>query len=333
MKAPGSKLIAGLVKFLIAAVIILFLSRAGLIDFRSLDVILSQPVKVIVALFLLFLGIVISGYRWALLLRVSGHQFSLSTVMRLQLIGSFFSAYLPGAAGGDLAKGVYLFRMLERNGGRSTAMFTVLIDRAFSLVGLVSIALFLSLYLYFGTPYDTAIHSYVQLTIVVSLALPVMIAIGVFFAKNRERFRMYHHLPDWIERYVKVISILVTDYSDKWNILLCCWFISMIASGTVVLGIAIIASLFSYGPSAVVASISGVFGNLSSAVPITPGGIGIGEAVFSHVCSLLTKQVAPFATIYLTFRLGMYVANLPGGILTLMFTVVPPNGPQSKSTV
>ena len=127
-----------IIKVILTLLLIYLLFKYGLIDIRSLKSIIKRIDLAFFALIFLFAGLLISGIRWWILLRVVGIQLKLKTVLYLQLIGSFFSTYLPGAAGGDVVRGYYIYRLLDSD--RSKAFLSLLMDRAYSLIGLLSIA-------------------------------------------------------------------------------------------------------------------------------------------------------------------------------------------------
>jgi uncharacterized membrane protein YbhN (UPF0104 family) len=93
----------------------------------------------------------------------------------------------------------------------------------------------------------------------------------------------------------------------------------VLATGIVIIGMVTIASIFPFAANPQITAIAGVFGNLFSVIPITPGGLGVGESVFSKVCVELSARIAPFATIYFSFRVGMLIVNIPGMIVSLFY--------------
>jgi uncharacterized membrane protein YbhN (UPF0104 family) len=105
-----------------------------------------------------------------------------------------------------------------------------------------------------------------------------------------------------------------------WTAMLLCAVLSVVASGIVAFGIAIIGSAFAFGPSPAIAALSGLIGNVSSAIPLSPGGLGIGEAVFAKVCIELGSAFAPYATIYLAFRILMMLVSFSGGLVWLTYS-------------
>ncbi|MDH4161445.1 MAG: flippase-like domain-containing protein [Nitrospirota bacterium] len=79
--------------------------------------------------------IFLASLRWRALL--SGSQ-PISKLFSLNLIGSFFNNFLPGAVGGDAVKAYYLYREIGQ-GGRSIA--SVFMDRYMGYTGLLTIGL------------------------------------------------------------------------------------------------------------------------------------------------------------------------------------------------
>jgi uncharacterized membrane protein YbhN (UPF0104 family) len=60
-------------------------------------------------------------------------------------------------------------------------------------------------------------------------------------------------------------------------------------------------------------------GQIACYLPITPGGIGIGEATFASILLLLNPGVTDsYATIYLILRCITYITYLPGMALGLV---------------
>ncbi|MFT0473815.1 lysylphosphatidylglycerol synthase transmembrane domain-containing protein [Pseudomonas antarctica] len=307
-----------IIKLLLAGALVVALLNSGQLDFGSITVVFDHIDLVVPALICLFLGILISGFRWWLLLKATRNVIPLSTVLNLQLMGSFFSTWLPGAAGGDAVKGVQIFRLLES--GRSTALISIVTDRVFAMLGLVSVAMLVSIFLPAAVSPDSEFHQYIGLLrvlVLLSLVGLILLVLGVFVAL---RFSLIERLPIKIRHHLQPFGLTLLMYFRAWPTLLLCWVASLAATGIVIIGMVIIASMFPFAANAEVTAIAGVFGNLFSVIPITPGGLGVGESVFSKVCVELANRVAPFATIYFCFRVGMLVVNIPGMVATLLYS-------------
>ncbi|ASV40058.1 hypothetical protein CI807_28900 [Pseudomonas sp. NS1(2017)] len=307
-----------IVKLMLAGALVVALLNSGQLDFGSIAVVFDHLNLFIPALVCLFLGIVISGFRWWLLLKATRNVVPLSTILNLQLMGSFFSTWLPGAAGGDAVKGVQIFRLLES--GRSTALISIVTDRVFAMIGLVSVAALVSIFLPAAVSPDSEFHQYIgllRILVLLSFLGGGLLVLSVFVALN---FSLIERLPIKIRHHLQPFGLALLMYFRAWPTLLVCWAVSLAATGIVIIGMVIIASMFTFAANAEVTAIAGVFGNLFSVIPITPGGLGVGESVFSKVCVELSNRIAPFATIYFCFRVGMLVVNIPGMIATLLYS-------------
>jgi uncharacterized protein (TIRG00374 family) len=307
-----------LLKISLAVALVVVLLNSGQLDFRSITVVFDNLDLFVPALVCLFLGIVISGLRWWMLLRATGNNIPLVTVINLQLIGSFFSTWLPGAAGGDAVRGVQVFRLLDN--GRSTALLSIVTDRIFAMIGLISIAALITFFLPSAISPDASVFEYIDLLkilVFLSIAGLVFGVLGVFLAL---RFSLIGYFPAKVRHYLHPFGVTILMYFRAWPTLLICWVVSVLATGIVIIGMVTIASIFPFAANPQVTAIAGVFGNLFSVIPITPGGLGVGESVFSRVCVELSARVAPFATIYFSFRVGMLIVNIPGMIVSLFYS-------------
>ena len=96
--------------------------------------------------FLLFLAFMLYGtslliccYRWQLLLKVQEIRLEFLTLLKLSMIGTFFSLVIPGAVSGDIIKMLYIAP--HAKGMTAEAVLTIFLDRVLGLVGLFLVAL------------------------------------------------------------------------------------------------------------------------------------------------------------------------------------------------
>ena len=68
------------------------------------------------------------------------------------------------------------------------------------------------------------------------------------------------------------------------------------------------------GPSAADYGIAGLYALIANSLPVTPGGLGIGEGAFASACIMLAPQAAQaaYGTIFLAFRCVFMLSSLPG---------------------
>jgi uncharacterized membrane protein YbhN (UPF0104 family) len=98
----------------------------------------GQPVHydyLAIAFVVFVASILLTFIRWFYLVRAVELPFRPGDALRLGAIGYFFNTFLPGAVGGDIVKAAFLAR--EHPERRTRAVATVLIDRAIALWALV----------------------------------------------------------------------------------------------------------------------------------------------------------------------------------------------------
>jgi uncharacterized protein (TIRG00374 family) len=81
------------------------------------------------------LAIVLTFLRWYILVRAQDLPFTVPDALRLGFIGFFFNAVMPGSVGGDIIKAAFLAR--EKKDRKTIAVSTVIMDRAIALWALV----------------------------------------------------------------------------------------------------------------------------------------------------------------------------------------------------
>jgi hypothetical protein len=164
-------------------------------------VVQRQPIHagyLAVAFTLFTAALLITLFRWFLLVRALELPITWRDALRFGLIGQFFNTFLPGSVGGDIIKAAALARGQTR---RTHAVATVVMDRVIALWALVwfvalSGSIFWAAGLLTGPAAATAVWIVrIALTIVgVSLALWVLI--GLLPDRRAEKFAArLHRLP------------------------------------------------------------------------------------------------------------------------------------------
>lgn len=127
----------GILKWVIALGIVGYLGYQNREQFERLA---TQPIhwQFLVAAFVLCgSSIILTFYRWYLLVVALDFPFKFSDALRLGFLGYLFNYISPGAVGGDVVKGVLMAR--EQKGRRSVAVATILLDRILGLMGLLMV--------------------------------------------------------------------------------------------------------------------------------------------------------------------------------------------------
>ena len=313
------KLLIILLKILLVGSILVYLVQSGRLNFEKLMLFKDAPEILALMVGALVLVVVpMATFRWWLLLRAIGVQVNPKQTFILTWIGNFFNTTLPGAVTGDVVKGYYVIKA-QHEEGRTRAFMTLLIDRIVGLFGLIVmafLALVLNLELILS---QERLHSLAWMITVLFGATVVFYAIAVFpFKEGRDPFiRLFQRLPAK-KISLKVYSAFKSYQHQKSTLLL-----------TLLLAIGIhtlIALLFFQ-----VANLMGLkemelatqfflmpIGLITVAIPIAPGGIGIGHAAFESLYQLAGfSGGADIFNLFIIVQLGVY---LLGGIPYFLYS-------------
>ncbi|MCO5171236.1 MAG: flippase-like domain-containing protein [Planctomycetes bacterium] len=291
-----------------------WLVSKGHLEPERLERALRKKELIALALALGAFNISTSAARWLLLLRSEGIACSLGAALRLTWIGHFWNMVIPGAVSGDAVKMYYIGRLAP--GKREEAWTTVFVDRLIGMAALVSlstIATVANLDFMLGRPElrNTALTMLAVLLALSGTGLVLSLGVGrrtVVF----ESFRARLPFTDGLRRAYHAMLRLGRR------------------PGTVVL--ALLISLFSHASAVVLAFILGHAADersldfvqycvvvpvalFSNAVPLTPGGIGVGETVLGNLFAWSNGDFAAGTTIMLLYRLTLYALALIGAAL------------------
>src|SRR5208282_678966 len=97
--------------------------------------------------------------------------------------------------------------------------------------------------------------------------------------------------------------------------------VSLIIQGFTLLAFVIIAHNLRVGSATLVdVSFAAPLAMVVNFLPVTPGGLGVGEAAFNQICDWLAPSagIAPYASIFFAFRAVSMVILIPGSISFLV---------------
>jgi len=215
------------------------------------------------------------------------HHLHLSFVdsIRLTLVSAFFSTFLPGSAGGDIAK---MFYAMRENAGRRAEVATILLlDRATGLFSMLLIPLILAPF-FLGTLRAFPVLSD-TLAFVGAISLLTLLAFLLCLFNDPVR-RLVNPGPSvqsrWREHVDRALLVLA-EYRHHPATLLGTTVLAIL-DNFLVIAISALALLV-LNPSSLSANLCLVapLGNVINSLPLTPGGLGVGEAAFSKLFSLV----------------------------------------------
>lgn len=266
--------------------------------------------RVFIALGFLVLASLFVATRWWRLLHLNGCGTSWWNAFRYTYSGLFFNAVVPGINGGDVARAVAVVR--DHPDRRGDAFMTVVVDRVLGLIGMVLI----------GTGLVLAGDGRLD-----SLKLPVglfcaavLVGTGLFLSPGLRRIarfdRIVRALPQG-ERLLRLDAGARRLLARPAEVVLAL----LLSFGNHAMnGLAVYTAAVALGTSLGVEDWITVMAisNTLSAVPLSPGGLGVGEAMFGSLAELLGSTYAIGVSTSLLYRLCLYGMSLLGGLVMLL---------------
>lgn len=263
--------------------LIAYLADSGFIKLRDLSHIVTAWPLTLAALALLLLNVGLISWRLSLLFRPQGLHLPFRTASRLTLVGMFFDIFLPGAAGGMVAK---LFYATRENEGRRTEVATVVVfDR---IMGIFSL---LVLPLIFAPVFSALIDRVHVLRLIVIIYVAVCSFLLVLFLaclwgrSTLARLAGGTHFPRLRKVLARALEVIGT-YRHSPVTLLYAFGLSLAANLSIV-GVITVALLVVDPPSVAWRLCFLVpIGQIVNSLPLTPGGLGVGEVAFNTLFRL-----------------------------------------------
>ncbi len=305
------ELVLTICKLTFAFLLLAWLQKSGQLDISQLRRFFSDPTLSLSVLCYFLIGPVFLGtLRWKTLLEGAGYILGWKRAVQLQLTGFFFNTVMPGAVGGDIIKIAYVIRD-NQSRSKSQAMVTVLLDRIVGLSGLFLVGWLMMILNFSEIIAQKQLWPIITMMGAISLGFCFFYTAALYHYKGVDPFSRLLSFPVpgfslidklytavRIYRYSRSKIILSILYSMiiQFSSLLLFYFMTLKVLNTDV-------------PLGSVAAIFPV-GILTTALPITPGGLGVGHVAFDRLFQMVSLDQG--ATIFNLFVLSQLFLNLTG---------------------
>jgi hypothetical protein len=276
--------------------------------FRDLD-----PLGLAEAMAFFAAGVVVIVTRWWRLLALAGCRTSWWNALRLTLLGLFFNHMMPGLTGGDVVKGVIAAK--ENPGRRADALVSVVVDR---ILGLVSLAVLATIVILVAGGEFTELR--LPLIVFLGVALvTLLLYVNPFLRKALRLGALVERLP--LGEKLRSLDRAAMLYV-RHPLALALAFLLSIANHLAVVG-GVVALGRAFGVGAADVSLAEFLvvvpvANIVSALPLAPGGWGLGEATYKVLFEMMGANGAMGVAVSVTFRLCQLVFGLFGGVFLLL---------------
>ncbi len=314
------RLLAWLRPLLGVGILVWVFSKIPMEEFRAVlyDSLSHWPWWVL-ALAMTFLGLLAAAIRWHGLLAAQGVTLSPARVFRIFFIGQFFNSFLPGSCGGDVARAYYVFK--ETTLKRTEAVSTVLVDRG---IGLLTIVVFCCLMIAGRVPTFLA-YPWAKAAGLMMVVLLVGALIGAFLFFRRHVFETgaFYQRIETTTRLGPVIrkvynAFYVYRHQPR----------ALIRAALFSLGnlIGLTMACYAFGQSlSLDVSIVDYFTlfpiiTVLSAIPLTPGALGVREGLFAELFAVAGARSAQAVPLSLMVYGGGLFWSLFGGFIFLSYS-------------
>ena len=304
------------VKLAVGAILVGYVLHSRMIDFDALKTVLLSPRNLGVAAFFFTLSAICCALRWHLLSQVQRLSLSRFTMFELIMIGNFFNTFMPGSVGGDVIKAWYVAG--REPARKMRAVFTMFLDR---VVGLAVIVFYSAITLLFYLDWLPA-HPELRWLATLIWAFTACSILGgtAFFIAGRAR---------WVERLVDKLKPWPWVYHLAEGTLAYRGEVRVVGQSLLLSAISIFGMNLLYK---VQGDLLGIPMDLAhyffivpitmvvSAVPILPGGIGVGQVAFYKLfqwCGMANPEQG--ATLCTVMQIYTILFNCTGAVFYLKF--------------
>ncbi len=310
---------AGVIKTFIGLAVLGGLFYGGKLDLRILSGLADKPGVVLVCIGLVFLNWPLGTLRWQILLRALGVAVPFGRLFHIFSIATSLNMFMLGIAGGDGARIWYVWQTAGR-GTTARIAVAVFADRLFGFISLIAISCASLVFNWCRIRHIPALST---------LATSVLIALGLIVIGGAALLlapALAHQVPRVLARWPR-LTAFVTQAHDILIIfrrnpitLIGALMISLLMQIPALIAVAIIADTLQIGmlqPADYFFATPLAF--VTNSVPLTPNGIGIGEAAFDQICRWLepAPSGAAYSSIFFCLRgISLLIATI--GIISFI---------------
>jgi uncharacterized protein (TIRG00374 family) len=252
---------------------------------------------------------VLQAWRWWWLIKAQQIDLSFPSTLGLVWIGRFMALVLPGVVGGDVVRGYYVIR--EAPSAKMAGVSTVLLDRAMGFYSSFLLGMFALAWMGWSKEPLTGPVRHVGAVSILCVVGASLVFLALWLDPMRNR--MLRFFP---ERFRVPMEAVLKAYRSRGRTLLICLALSL-AIGVTSMAAFVIAghvlgTPIGWKQAFMVCPL--VF--VATALPLSPNGVGIGEAAASVLFAQFGVETG--ATVMLVVRLWFLVLRLPGGLLYIL---------------
>lgn len=302
------------IKLVVTLLILWFLAHHSQLNFELFTSVFSKPWYALAIIGILSVSVISNSLRWHRLNSVQGINLPFSRSVIATYISIAFNNVLPGSVGGDVVRCYYVMKHFPEQ--KSGAILSTFLDRVSGLLGIIVITSVIALYrfdifianrsLFYIISFCFGITLTAIMLFCLSLLLPRRISISHILKQKFGHHRLFQPIASLLEA--------VSIYRNAKLVILESLMFSIITQLILLAVISLIINMMGLPDIPAYTDMMALaIGQIANLIPLTPGGIGMGEAAFSNVILIFNPDViGAYATVFFAFRLFITLIYLPG---------------------
>jgi uncharacterized protein (TIRG00374 family) len=300
-------------KVAVAATLITWLVRSGVLKFGALSIFLERPILLVADLALFTMAVVTGTLRWRLLLQLAGARVPFWRALQLQLTALFFNVVVPGNVGGDVVKALYVARDEEAS-KRTTILLIVFVERLVGMGALVLVASAVAVLrgpMLWQNPQLRQLALAVAFLGVCTLVGPALVVVAM--RRAGDRLESWTSGTTFIAKLSNQLVASARLLSAGPKNLLMALGLSMLAHAATMAFFTVLTRVL-LSEDVPFSSVATVYplGILTMILPISPAGLGVGHIAFDRLFAMIGLHDG--ATVFNVYLIGQLAPCLIGVI-------------------
>jgi uncharacterized protein (TIRG00374 family) len=305
-------------KVLLTTIVLWVLYHYSQLRFSLLFTFLDHPMPTILIIALCYLMVVFHAWRWYRLNSAQRIPLSFLQTLLPAYMAIAFNNVLPGSIGGDFFRLYFVLKNFPNQ--KSNAILSIFVDRITGLLGILIIACLVAPFYFNVIREHTILYYLMGVSFAICLVCLFSFIGGVLLLSERVglagRIEKFLHKLKFSKQLLSLLAA-IHIYRNAKLIVLESLIMSMATQVLLLITVCLINQVMGLPPLPLgVYMLALVIGQIANLVPLTPGGIGVGEAAFANIIYLLQPgSVAAYATVFFSLRLLSTLAYLPGVLI------------------
>jgi len=277
-------IVLGTLRAAIGIGLLIYLGTSGDIQWSALLGLARAWPLTIVAVALLAATFYIAAWRLAILIAPLGLHLTVGASLRLTLIGQFFSTFLPGGTSGDVMK---IYYAAQGNKGRRAEVATIiLLDRAVGMFAMLLFPLLLTPFFprLVGSSAGLRRILWFAAMIAAGMLAGFLLCLSTRVRNSRPLLWIFRNMP--LGGYAERMFDALHGFGRHPAALLASAGISLVGHAVTAATVLVLAVATGGAVHSLESSLLVPIGFLANTLPLTPGGLGVGEAAFERLFRL-----------------------------------------------